>query len=80
MTVDNIVRLTSYLTDRSLAAANAAARVEALSGRSIPTTAIIVQTLDQRWLVEIEVVAAGGASRFFNQRLNPVPSGVGPSR
>ena len=58
MTVDNIVRLTSYLTDRSLADANAAARIEALGGRPIPTTAIVVQTLDPNWLVEIEVVAA----------------------
>jgi enamine deaminase RidA (YjgF/YER057c/UK114 family) len=59
MTVDNIVRLTSYLTDRSYADANAAARVDALGGRPIPTTAIVVQTLDPNWLVEIEVIAAG---------------------
>jgi len=58
MTVDNIVRLTSYLTDASQAEANAAARVSALGGRVIPTTAIIVQTLVSDWLVEIEVIAA----------------------
>jgi enamine deaminase RidA (YjgF/YER057c/UK114 family) len=59
MTVDNIVRLTSYLRDASYAAANAAARVQALGGRVVPTTAIVVQTLDNAWLVEIEVIAAG---------------------
>jgi 2-iminobutanoate/2-iminopropanoate deaminase len=59
MTVDNIVRLTSYLRDASYAAANAAARVQALGGRVVPTTAIVVQTLDTAWLVEIEVIAAG---------------------
>jgi 2-iminobutanoate/2-iminopropanoate deaminase len=59
LTVDNIVRLTSYLTDPTYAGANAAARVEALKGRVIPTTAIVVQTLTPDWLVEIEVVAAG---------------------
>jgi len=58
MSVDNIVRLTSFLTDRSFAEANAAARTEALGGRPIPTTAIVVQTLDPNWLVEIEIVAA----------------------
>ncbi len=58
MTVDNIVRLTSYLTDARFAEANAAARSRALSGRAIPTTAIVVATLDSDWLVEIEVIAA----------------------
>ncbi|WP_280429989.1 RidA family protein [Nocardia brasiliensis] len=59
MTVDNIVRLTSYLRDPAYADANAAARVAALQGRAVPTTAIVVQTLVSEWLVEIEVVAAG---------------------
>jgi 2-iminobutanoate/2-iminopropanoate deaminase len=59
MTVDNIVRLTSYLRDPSYAEANAAARVAALGGRAVPTTAIVAQTLDAGWLVEIEVIAAG---------------------
>ena len=58
MTTDNIVRLTSYLRDASYAEANAAARVRALGGRLIPTTAIVVQTLAADWLVEVEVIAA----------------------
>ena len=58
MTVDNIVRLTSYLRDASHAEANAAARGRALGGRRIPTTAIVAQTLSPDWLVEIEVIAA----------------------
>jgi enamine deaminase RidA (YjgF/YER057c/UK114 family) len=58
MTVDNIVRLTSYLRDASYAEANAAARVAALGGRVVPTTAIVAQTLVSDWLVEIEVIAA----------------------
>ncbi len=58
MSVDNIVRLTSYLADRSYAEANGAARVRALGGRVIPTTAIVAQLLDPTWLVEIEVIAA----------------------
>jgi enamine deaminase RidA (YjgF/YER057c/UK114 family) len=59
MSEDNIVRLTSYLRDPSYAEANAKARVAALGGRRVPTTAIVAQTLASGWLVEIEVVAAG---------------------
>ncbi|HEV2563472.1 MAG TPA: RidA family protein [Microvirga sp.] len=59
MTTDNIVRLTSYLRDPSYAQANQDARIAALGDRRIPTTAIVVQTLDPTWLVEIEAIAAG---------------------
>lgn len=58
MTVDNIVRLTSYLRDPAYAEANAVARSTALGGRLIPTTAIVAQTLTPDWLVELEVIAA----------------------
>ena len=59
MTVDNIVRLTSYLRDGAFVEANQNARVQALGGRAVPTTAIIVETLSCDWLVEIEIIAAG---------------------
>lgn len=58
MTVDNIVRLTSYLRDPAYAEDNAKARVKALNGRVIPTIGIVAQTLSSDWLVEIEVIAA----------------------
>ncbi|WP_119300346.1 RidA family protein [Dongia deserti] len=58
MSVDNIVRLTSYLRDPAYAEENAKARVKALNGRIIPTIGIVAQTLSSDWLVEIEVVAA----------------------
>lgn len=58
MTVDNIVRITSYLRDPSYAEANAAAWVKALQGRAVPTTAVVAQTLASDWLVELEVIAA----------------------
>lgn len=57
MTTDNIVRITSYLTDPAHAEANGAAREKALGARRVPTTAIVVQTLDPKWLVEIEAIA-----------------------
>ncbi|SFB69754.1 Enamine deaminase RidA, house cleaning of reactive enamine intermediates, YjgF/YER057c/UK114 family [Bosea sp. CRIB-10] len=58
MTVDNIVRLTSYLRDAGFAEANQNARLAALGGRAIPTTAIVAQTLRDDWLIEVEVIAA----------------------
>ena len=58
MTVDTIVRLTSYLRDASYAEANAQARIAALGDRRIPTTAIVAQTLQPDWLIELEIIAA----------------------
>ena len=58
MSTDNIVRVTSYLTNRDQIDANQAARLKALNGRAVPTTAIVVATLSDDWLIEIEVVAA----------------------
>lgn len=58
MSTDNIVRLTSYLRDVAYVDANQNARVAALGDRRIPTTAIVVETLSDDWLVEIEIIAA----------------------
>jgi 2-iminobutanoate/2-iminopropanoate deaminase len=58
MTVDDIVRVTSYLRDADYAEANARARLHALGGRRVPTTAIVVGTLSADWLVELEILAA----------------------
>lgn len=58
MTVDNVVRVTSHLREPGYAEANARARVAALGGRAVATTAIVAQTLTADWLVEIEVIAA----------------------
>ena len=58
MTVENIVRVTSYLRKAEYVEANQNARVKALKGRAVPTTAIVVETLDKDWLVEIEIIAA----------------------
>ena len=58
MTTDHVVRVTSYLRDAAYAEENARARVEALGGRVVPTTAIVVETLEPDWLVEVEIIAA----------------------
>jgi 2-iminobutanoate/2-iminopropanoate deaminase len=57
MTVDNVVRVTSYLRSGAFAERNAAARNAALGGRLVPTTAIVAETLAADWLVEVEVIA-----------------------
>ena len=56
--LDNIVRVTSYLTDATFAPANQEARMVALGSRRVATTAIVVGTLSSDWLAEIEVIAA----------------------
>ena len=58
MGTDNIVRLTSYLRDEAYVEANQNASLATLGNRRIPTTAIVVETLSDDWLVEIEIIAA----------------------
>ena len=58
MAPDNIVRVTSYLTDAAYAEANQNARDVALGHRPVATTAVIVGALNSDWLVEVEAIAA----------------------
>ncbi|MEC7675795.1 MAG: RidA family protein [Pseudomonadota bacterium] len=55
---DNIVRVTSYLTDAAHVEANQNAREVALGHRPVATTAVIIGTLNSNWLVEVEAIAA----------------------
>lgn len=58
MSVDNVVRVTSYLRSAEYVQANQDARVAALNGRPVPTTSILAETLTPDWKIEIEVIAA----------------------
>lgn len=58
MTLDDVVRVTSYLRDDAYAEENDAARTAALSDRTVPASAVVTSTLADGWLVDIEVVAA----------------------
>ncbi len=58
MTLDDVVRVTSYLRDAAYADENARARADALGDRAVPTTTVVTGTLAEDWLVEIEVIAA----------------------
>jgi len=58
MTLDNLVKVTTFLSDRSFAGENRAIRLEVLAGRQPALTVIVTGLFDEAWLVEIEAVAA----------------------
>lgn len=57
MTFDNLVKTTSFLTDRSQLAANRQIRNEILGDRKCASSGIVTQTLVGDWLLEIEAIA-----------------------
>ena len=58
MSLDNLVKVTTFLSDRRYGAANRAVREEVLAGRSVALTVIVTGIFEERWLLEIEAVAA----------------------
>jgi enamine deaminase RidA (YjgF/YER057c/UK114 family) len=58
MTLDNLVKVTIFLSDRRHADENRQIRLEALGGRTPALTCIITGIFDAAWLLEIEAVAA----------------------
>ncbi|HYE46798.1 MAG TPA: RidA family protein [Caulobacter sp.] len=58
MGLDNLVKLTVFLSDRSFATANRAVRQEVLGDRQVAMSVIIAGIFDAGWLLEIEAVAA----------------------
>ena len=58
MGLDNLVKVTTFLSDRRYGAMNRAVREEVLAGRSVALTVIITGIFEERWLLEIEAVAA----------------------
>lgn len=58
MTLDNLVKVTTFLSDRRFAEENRAVRLEVLDGRQPALTVIVAGIFDAGWLVEIEAVAA----------------------
>ena len=59
MTLDNLVKVTTFLSDRSHALENREVRIRRLAGRQPALTVIITGLFDEAWMVEIEAVAAG---------------------
>ena len=51
-------RSTTFLTDRSQVVANRAIRRKMLGGNEPASTVMIAETVDGKWLLEIEAIAA----------------------
>ncbi len=58
MTLDNLVKVTTFLASRDHALENRQVRLEVLAGRQPALTVIVTGIFDEAWLVEIEAVAA----------------------
>ena len=58
MTLDNLVKVTTFLADRAHAVENREVRNAVLAGRTPALTVIITGIFDPDWLIEIEAVAA----------------------
>jgi enamine deaminase RidA (YjgF/YER057c/UK114 family) len=57
MTLDNLVKVTTFLSDRRYGAENREVRQQVLGARSPALTVIITGIFDESWLLEIEAVA-----------------------
>ena len=58
MTLDNLVQVRIFLSDRKYTADYRKVRIEVLEGRQVGLTTIITGIFDEKWLLEIEAVAA----------------------
>ena len=61
MTLDNLVKVTTFLSSRDHALANREIRLRRLAGRQPALTVIVAGIFDEAWLVEIEAVAVAAA-------------------
>lgn len=57
MTLDNLVKATTYLADRAHAIDNRTVRNAVLDGRQIAMTVVVCDIFDESWLIEIEAIA-----------------------
>ncbi len=58
MSLDNVVKVTTFLSHRRYAASNRSIRQEVLRNRRPAVTAVITSPVDESWLLELEAVAA----------------------
>jgi enamine deaminase RidA (YjgF/YER057c/UK114 family) len=56
--VEHLVKINTFLTDKSQVAPNRAIRRKMLRGNEPASTVMIAETVDGKWLLEIEAVAA----------------------
>ena len=58
MTLDHLVKVTTFLSDRRYRGENSVVRREVLQARTPAVTIIIADIYDEAWLLEIEAIAA----------------------
>jgi enamine deaminase RidA (YjgF/YER057c/UK114 family) len=58
LTLDNLIKVTIFLSDRRYALDNRRVRQEVLGARQVALTVIITEIFDEKWLLEIEAMAA----------------------
>jgi len=58
MTLANIVKITTFLSDRQFSLENRTVRNEVLGEHSPALTVIVAEIFDSAWLLEIEAIAA----------------------
>lgn len=58
MSIRDVVKVTTYLSSRSVAPSNTKVRAEVLDGHRPALTVVIAEIFDPAWLLEIEVLAA----------------------
>ena len=56
--VEHLVKITTFLTDRSKVVTNRTIRHKMLAGNEPASTVMIAETVDGKWLLEIEAIAA----------------------
>jgi len=56
--LQHLVKINTFLTDRTQVAANRAIRNKMLAGHEPALTVVIAETVDGNWLLEIEAIAA----------------------
>lgn len=59
MTLDDLVKVTTFLADRRHGIENREVRQEVLGDRTPALTVVVAGIFDEAWLVEIEAVAVG---------------------
>ena len=58
MSIENLVKITTYLTHRDQAEINSTIRRSFLGDHRPALTVVVVDTLDPKWLLEIDAIAA----------------------
>ena len=56
--VEHRIKINTFLTDRSQVVASRAVRRKMLRGNEPASTVMIAETVDSKWLLEIEAIAA----------------------